>query len=166
MPFTSNLFASSLFESNLFVSKSQQQTVAFCKQLLDKINNSQKPIVILLNGDLGAGKTFISSNLIKILSKNSNINVPSPTFNIVLQYKSFDGVNINHYDLYRIKNPEELNNIGFYESLFDSITIIEWPQICLEYINKFKQLNTNTTIINIEIELKEDESRIINLSNY
>ncbi len=54
--------------------------------------------------------------------------VLSPTFNIVFEYKIKE-FTIKHFDLYRLKNDNDVKNIGLYENLEQSITLIEWPEL-------------------------------------
>ena len=86
---------------------------------------------ILLRGNLGVGKTtfikFIINSLQRI-NKQEISEVPSPTFNIINEYQ-IKKILIKHYDLYRIKNEKELNNLGIQENLKKQITLIEWPEI-------------------------------------
>ena len=89
---------------------------------------------ILLYGTLGCGKTFFTSHLIKAITK-SDTDVPSPTFSIVQNYTS-DIAEISHYDLYRIKNVNELYELDIDDSLKNKITIIEWPEIIEDYIKE------------------------------
>ena len=82
-----------------------------------------------LFGQIGVGKTTFVKFLINHLQSIYNINtteVLSPTFNILNDYLIND-FNIKHYDLYRIKQTEELDNIGLFEDK-DAINIIEWPE--------------------------------------
>ena len=81
--------------------------------------------VLLLKGDLGAGKTTFSKYFIQKLSTVKE--VTSPTFNIVNIYegKNFP---IYHYDLYRLKSKEELYELGIEEAFKIGITLIEWPE--------------------------------------
>jgi len=105
-------------------------------------NNIQIYPLLLLNGDLGAGKTTFSKALLKKMGVT--VAVSSPTFNIVNTYLT-DKHTINHFDLYRIKNPNELNEIGFIE-YFESkhINIIEWPKIGESFYEKsYLVLNIN-----------------------
>jgi tRNA threonylcarbamoyladenosine biosynthesis protein TsaE len=88
--------------------------------------------VICLHGDLGAGKTTFAKLLINELCQKE-MEVASPSFNIVLTYNSPRGL-IWHYDLYRIKHVEELEEIGLSESLTAGITIVEWPEIAREFM--------------------------------
>ena len=86
---------------------------------------------ILLTGNLGVGKTtFIKYiiNSLQRINRQKISEVPSPTFNINNEYQ-IKKIIIKHYDLYRIKNEKELNNLGIQENLKKQITLIEWPEI-------------------------------------
>lgn len=94
--------------------------------------------IVLLNGDLGTGKTVISKALCRFF------NVPdiviSPTFNILKIYKtkSTKIKQILHFDLYRLKDEIELINLGFYDYLAydDSIILIEWPEFAYNLLDR------------------------------
>jgi tRNA threonylcarbamoyladenosine biosynthesis protein TsaE len=84
--------------------------------------------IVLLYGDLGTGKTFLSSEIINLLQKR-NIIVTSPTFQLLNIYDA-ENYNIYHYDLYRLKHLEEIYELGIEDALNgQNITIIEWPEI-------------------------------------
>jgi len=86
---------------------------------------------ILLTGNLGVGKTtFIKYiiNSLQRINRQKLSEVPSPTFNITNEYQ-IKKILIKHYDLYRIKNEKELNNLDIQENLKKQITLIEWPAI-------------------------------------
>jgi tRNA threonylcarbamoyl adenosine modification protein YjeE len=85
------------------------------------------PLVILLEGDLGAGKTTFARFLIQALVGES-CDVPSPTFTLMQTYESPQGM-IHHYDLYRLRRWQEAVELGIEESFTDAITLIEWPSI-------------------------------------
>jgi tRNA threonylcarbamoyladenosine biosynthesis protein TsaE len=89
----------------------------------------EKKPILCLKGDLGAGKTFFASNLIKHLLGENNINITSPTFSMVNIYKTKNGKSIHHFDLYRLKNFEDLEDIGFFDAIQSEICIIEWWNI-------------------------------------
>lgn len=89
---------------------------------------------ILLYGTLGVGKTFFTSEIIKTLTSKSQ-SVPSPTFSILQTYTSIKG-EIYHYDLYRIKDENELFELDIDNALKNHITIIEWPEIIENYIKE------------------------------
>ena len=135
------------------------------KSLFEANKTSEKTskisVILLLNGDLGVGKTFIASNVIKMLLNDHNIAVASPTFNIVNVYNNaMCKKQINHYDLYRIKLESELDSIGFYESLLNSVSLIEWSDIASNYITKFVKLNKNVIIYDIKITQNENQRNI------
>jgi tRNA threonylcarbamoyladenosine biosynthesis protein TsaE len=83
--------------------------------------------VVLLNGDLGAGKTTFVQGLAQALGVDGP--VQSPTFTIAAQYPTRLGT-LNHLDLYRLVDPAELEDVG-YEAFIDpvdGISVIEWPE--------------------------------------
>ncbi|MDL2296140.1 tRNA (adenosine(37)-N6)-threonylcarbamoyltransferase complex ATPase subunit type 1 TsaE [Lachnospiraceae bacterium OttesenSCG-928-E19] len=81
------------------------------------------PQTVALHGDLGMGKSEIARTIIQTL-RGADTVVPSPTFTIVQNY---DG--ISHFDLYRIEDASELEEVGLPHATQNDITLIEWPQI-------------------------------------
>ena len=105
---------------------------------------------ILLSGNLGVGKTtFIKYviNFLQKVNKQKISEVTSPTFTVINEYQ-IKKILIKHYDLYRIKNKKELNNLGIQENLKDQITLVEWP----EMVKKIKIKNS----INLKFEYKKN----------
>lgn len=101
--------------------------------LAQKIAQEIKPhSVICLTGTLGAGKSFFARHFINALQEKKD-EVPSPTFSLVNAYDSSKG-EIFHFDLYRLKNADELENIGFFDAIRNAICLIEWPQIAQNYL--------------------------------
>lgn len=86
------------------------------------------PITVALHGDLGMGKSEIARTIIKTL-RGENTVVPSPTFTLVQNY---DG--ISHFDLYRITDASELEEIGLPYAIQNDITLIEWPDIAKDIL--------------------------------
>ena len=85
---------------------------------------------LFLYGKIGVGKTTFTRFLINYLQTKNKLNtseVLSPTFNILSEYH-IKNLNIKHFDLYRVKRKEELNNLGFFEDM-EALKIIEWPEI-------------------------------------
>ena len=87
--------------------------------------------VVFLKGEIGVGKTTFVRFLINHLEVENKIkksDVLSPTFNIVYDY-DLGKIKIHHYDLYRIKNYEDILELGMFDILEDHIKIIEWPEL-------------------------------------
>lgn len=82
--------------------------------------------VIALSGGLGAGKTSLARAIIRHLA-GAEINVPSPTFTMAQDYPDLP-VPIVHYDLYRVREPSELTEIGFGTADAGAALLIEWPE--------------------------------------
>ena len=106
---------------------------------LEKISNKIKKKlapgdVIFLYGEIGVGKSTFARLLINNYEKEKNLKVSevlSPTFNIVFEY-DIKKLTIKHYDLYRLKNDRDIKNIGLFEDLERTITLIEWPELIKE----------------------------------
>ena len=106
---------------------------------LEKIANNIKKIAspgdsIFLYGEIGVGKTTFARMLInkyELKNKIKKSEVLSPTFNIVFEYDIKD-FTIKHYDLYRLKNMKDIQNIGLFENTEQCITLIEWPELIKE----------------------------------
>jgi len=110
------------------ISNSPAETIAFGKKLAELIN---VPALILLNGDLGTGKTLITKAAVSTLGYQGD--VTSPTFNLVQEYQA--QVEIIHMDLYRLDRSEELLEIGFEDYLNrEAVIFIEWPELALSLI--------------------------------
>ena len=80
---------------------------------------------IALQGDLGAGKTTLARAILRALGVTEN--VPSPTFTLVQSYDT-SRLTVRHFDLYRIVDSSELDELGIDEALDDGVALIEWPE--------------------------------------
>ncbi|MDR3493756.1 MAG: tRNA (adenosine(37)-N6)-threonylcarbamoyltransferase complex ATPase subunit type 1 TsaE [Ancalomicrobiaceae bacterium] len=83
--------------------------------------------VIRLEGDLGVGKTAFARALLRAFADDAALEVPSPTFTLVQAY-DFPPLSIAHFDLYRLGEAEELDEIGFDEAIRSGAALIEWPE--------------------------------------
>lgn len=129
--------------------ETKEQTKKFAGRLAVALKPGD---VFRLDGDLGAGKT----TLVQWLSEARSVNQPvvSPTFSLVRRYDSDLGT-INHLDLYRIEDPQEMEELD-YETLFypeNGVTFIEWAQRVEEYLP--------SDIVCLKIKQCGDEAREI-----
>src|SRR5690606_23297068 len=82
---------------------------------------------LALSGDLGAGKSTLARALIRAVADDDDLEVPSPTFTLVQAYAL--RIPISHFDLYRLGDPSELDELGFDEALDAGICLVEWPEM-------------------------------------
>jgi len=131
-------------------SHSESETVTAAQDLAETLGEHE---ILLLSGTLGAGKSVFARALIRTLTGDPAIDVPSPTFTLVQSYDAKDGTVINHYDFYRLQDAEEIYELGWEDSLSESITIVEWP----ERLGALTPPNAR----NITITIGSNEERII-----
>lgn len=97
------------------------------QEIVNKIVPELQHNILLLKGNLGAGKTTITQFLLKKLGSDDEVS--SPTYSIVNEYNTPQG-KIFHFDLYRLKNIDEVYDIGMEEYLDNAfLCIIEWPEV-------------------------------------
>ena len=114
-----------------FISHSPEETEQFAYELAAKVSSPQ---VICLTGDLGAGKTAFTRGFARYFGIEKGVS--SPTFIIMHRYTGTEV--INHYDLYRLNDYDELLDIGFEEQIESGISLIEWPDSFMEYLPENK----------------------------
>lgn len=118
------------------------------KQIIPEIKHP----ILLLKGNLGAGKTTFSQFLLKELRSQDEIS--SPTYSIVNEYDTPKG-KVFHFDLYRLKSVEEAYDFGIEEYLDNCyLSIIEWPEIYMDELEAydFHQMTITNTESEREIE--------------
>ena len=84
--------------------------------------------LVALSGGLGAGKTTLARAMIRELAGDPALEVPSPTFTLMQPYETRAGRAVIHADLYRLRGPDELVELGFDELSETAITLVEWPE--------------------------------------
>ena len=103
-------------------------------------------------GKMGAGKTTFIQSVCKALGSEDT--VTSPTFALINEYKTGDRQSVFHFDFYRIKNLEEVFDLGYEDYLYSgSYCLIEWPELIEPLLPE--------NIIKVKIEVTEGGSRYI-----
>ena len=134
----------------IFYIKSEDELEKVASAITDSLRQTK---LLLLKGDLGAGKTTLSKLIIYKLIGFTEAR--SPTFTIMNSYE-MNGEVVFHYDLYRIELEEELFNLSLEEDIDKSYVIIEWPEIAMKTLSKYEYTQ-------VEINIKE-EGRVITIS--
>ncbi len=132
------------------ISHSPEETAALAAKIAEKLEGGE---TLVLRGGLGAGKTTFTKGLAKALGISRN--VVSPTFTLVREYE--DGrLKLYHFDLYRIEDEGELEELGLDEYFRDdSVVVIEW--------NRISRLPGKVT--EIVFTVNPDDSRTIEVVN-
>jgi len=108
--------------------------------------------IVFLEGTLGSGKTFLVQNI--CLNWNVRDDVTSPTFTIIQNYSG--DFKVNHIDLYRIEEQNELDQLGWEDMLYsDAVTFVEWPQKIENYVDSFFKISISMKDKVRQIELLE-----------
>jgi len=111
--------------------------------------------IILLSGDLGAGKSFFARCLIRTLADDPDLEVPSPTFALVQPYQ-FKTFGCLHADLYRLSDESEAEELGLFDD--DNLMLVEWP-------DRLPELSAKARFsINIDNVVGEAQGRKVTLS--
>lgn len=135
-----------------FLSHSTGETESFAR---DFAQNVTAPCVICLFGDLGAGKTAFTRGFASHFGITKGVS--SPTFIIMHCYSGSE--TINHYDLYRLNDYDELIDIGFEEQIESGISLIEWPDAFIDFMPK------NRIEIRISRTAGDDGARLIQIKD-
>ena len=131
---------------------SESETINLAEKFASRLNIGE---VIILNGELGAGKTFFIKHAAAFFGVN---NVSSPTFAIVNVYNGSH--KIYHFDFYRINKASELFDVGFNDYLNDNeaIVFIEWGNLIPQMLPGKR--------IEINIDVLEDSKRLFRFEEY
>ena len=120
---------------SVFLSNSVEDTRNFGKNFAKNIKSGQ---VFALNGEVGCGKTTFLRGVMEELSPEAVVS--SPTFSVVNSYKCAN-FTVFHFDFYRIKNIDELFEIGFEEYFSDdSVVFIEWADMFEQALGKHTEI--------------------------
>jgi len=133
-----------------FITHSAEETIALGRSLAGMLT---PPRLVLLRGDLGAGKTTLVKGIAEAFQAASAEDVTSPTFTLVHEYRG-PRVNLYHIDLYRVDTPRQLETLGLDDLVADnSILLIEWGE-------KFPHLKQDQDMEIFLERLEEDQRKI------
>jgi tRNA threonylcarbamoyladenosine biosynthesis protein TsaE len=115
---------SSIVAEREFLTHSSEETVALGRKIATEL---KAPVLVLLSGDLGAGKTTLTKGIASGLGAAKQEDVTSPTFTLVHKYEG--DRRVYHVDLYRIGDAHDFETLGL-EDVFaeKAIVLIEWPE--------------------------------------
>lgn len=128
---------------------SENETFSLAEQIGKNLKGTE---VILLSGDLGAGKTIFAKGIAAGLDIDDVHQVSSPSYTLVNIYSA--KFPIYHIDLYRLENESEIDGLGWEDFLGQGVIVVEWGQ----------KLEFNLDAIRIEIEILGDQKRKIRIS--
>jgi tRNA threonylcarbamoyladenosine biosynthesis protein TsaE len=137
----------------VLITRSREETILRGREIGERLN---PPVLILLSGELGAGKTTLTKGLSSGLGAAEEDEITSPTFTLVHKYER--GRRVYHIDLYRIQTAQDFDTLGL-EEIFDesAIVIIEWA-------DKFN-LRTDWPVLRIRLEHVSDDERRISIED-
>ena len=150
--------------ANEFITHSSEETIAKGREIAAKL---RPPVLVLLKGDLGSGKTTLTKGIISGLGAAKEEDVTSPTFNLVHEFRtpilagskeSSHPYKVYHVDLYRIESFHDLESLGLEDALSEkAIVIIEWPE--------HFTFRTDWPTIEIRLDHAGGDSRKISISD-
>jgi tRNA threonylcarbamoyladenosine biosynthesis protein TsaE len=138
-------------------SNSSEETISLGREIGASL---KAPVLILLTGELGAGKTTLTKGIVSGAGAAQAEEITSPTFTLIHKYtgdsKGANLASVYHIDLYRIENRQDLETLGL-DDIFNerAIIIVEWP----DRLN----LPTNWPVVNIRLEHVSEEVRRITI---
>lgn len=137
-----------------FTSHSSNETMDFASNLASQLHIGD---VVVLSGELGAGKTKFTEGFLKYFGLDKEIS--SPTFNIVNEYIK-DDLKIYHFDVYRLEDVSEFYAIGGEEYFSSGICIIEWGELIEE------ALPDNCIRISFEKDSSDENIRYLKMDRF
>ena len=137
--------------SRELVTNSSEETIQFGRDLGARL---KPPVLILLSGELGAGKTTLTKGIVSGVGAAREDEVTSPTFTLVHKYEH--GARVYHVDLYRIGDFHDLETLGLEDVLAEpGVVIVEWPDKLT--------LRTDWPILRIQLEHIAEDARKITI---
>jgi tRNA threonylcarbamoyladenosine biosynthesis protein TsaE len=139
--------------SRVLLTHSTEETILRGREIGARL---KPPVLILLSGDLGAGKTTLTKGIASGLGAAEEEEVTSPTFTLVHKYDR--GARVYHVDLYRIADPHDLETLGL-EDVFGehAVVIVEWPEKLA--------LRTDWPVLRIHLEHVSEDTRRLTIDD-
>jgi len=133
-----------------FTTKSPEETIALGRELASLLT---PPKLVVLRGDLGAGKTTLVKGIAEGFNAASQENVTSPTFTLIHEYRG-PSATLYHIDLYRVDTQRELETLGLDDLMSEhSVLLIEWGE-------KFERFQNERDVEIVLERVSENERRI------
>jgi len=134
------------------ITRSAEETIAWGREFAKRL---KAPVLVLLTGDLGSGKTTVTKGIVSGLGAAREEDVTSPTFTLLHEYGT-TGAQVYHGDLYRIESFEDFETLGM-EDMFENpaVVILEWSE-------KFP-LKTEWPQVRVRLEHAGGDSRRISV---
>lgn len=134
---------------NTYISYGEEDTIKIASEFAKTLKIGD---IVALHGTLGVGKTAFTRGVIQSLTQA--VEVPSPTFTLLQTYET-PNFDIYHFDMYRLKTPEEAYEIGIEDAFAEGVSFIEWPEkigsiLPKKRIDIFFEINNNCRTITIK----------------
>ena len=146
------------------VTHSPEETIALGRQLAREL---VPPVMVLLLGDLGAGKTTLAKGLVAGLGAAPEEEVTSPTFTLIHEYGGEygpgqpGGCRVYHVDLYRIETPREFSTLGIEDLLSDrAVVLFEWGE---KLGPSFRIPRPGSALVEIRLKVVNEDEREIEI---
>jgi tRNA threonylcarbamoyladenosine biosynthesis protein TsaE len=134
------------------ITHSADETIALGRSLASIL---MPPKIVLLRGDLGAGKTTLVKGIATAFEAAREDDVTSPTFTLIHEYRG-PRVNVHHVDLYRIDTPRQLETLGLDDLMTENaVLVLEWGEKFQRFIDQRD--------VEIQIERVDEEERRIRI---
>lgn len=135
--------------------KDENATMELGNKLAEYLSSGD---IVLLTGDLGAGKTTFTKGLAQGLGVVEA--VTSPSFTLMNQYHGSDGQYLYHFDLYRIADPDEFLELGIEEFMYgEGVSVVEWCE-------KLPEMPEHYLLVDLKMSVDDLESRAVQLTAY
>ena len=145
----------------IHITRSPEETIELGRKFADEL---EPPVLVLLLGDLGAGKTTLTKGIAAGLGAAAEEEVTSPTFTLIHEYGGAgkrSGPRVYHVDLYRIENARELETLGLEDLLAErAVVIVEWAE---KLGPALRQFAPGRSIAEIHISAPSDTERRIEI---